>query len=155
MCSTGPKDIFCSEWSIWLACVYINYLLLIESRFPFLTKLNFSKWSDIRQQSTGSSKLQLSIKPCIPKSLQNSQYVSPRVEFTVERTTLQMTSPGGTSWTLWEIRDVVTEAIDHVTENHVRPTKTFRGQLHLTHCDNPRATLFTAPRQTEDKTLAQ
>jgi hypothetical protein len=133
-----PRTVFeFNAWSIWLACVYINYLLLIESRFPFLTKLSFSKWSDIRQQSTGSSKLLLSIAPCIRRSFYNSEHASSTVELAVARTTQQTTSPGGISWTLWEIRDVVTEAIDRDTGNLVQLTETFQDQLRVTHCDNP------------------
>ncbi|XP_025407548.1 heterogeneous nuclear ribonucleoprotein L-like [Sipha flava] len=136
-CSTGLIEMKSNELAV-KTILLLNHMPFesSKSRFPFLTKLSFSKWSDIRQQSTGSSKLLLSIAPCIRRSFHNSEHASPTVELAVARTTQQTTSPGGISWTLWEIRDVVTEAIDRGTGNLVRPTETFQDQLRVTHCDN-------------------
>lgn len=113
-------------------CIY--YLLFIESKLPFLTKLSFSKWSDIRQQSTGSSNLLLSsVTPCMSRLLHNSECAVSKAEFPVARTTQQMTSPGGIPWTLWELKDFVMEAVDHVAGNLVRPRDASRNEMHVTH----------------------
>ncbi|XP_025417561.1 uncharacterized protein LOC112688524 [Sipha flava] len=111
----------------------INSIEYSMSRLPFLMKLSFSKWSDIRQLSTKSSKLQLNITPCKSRLFHDSKYALPTVEFSIARTTLQSTSSGGTSWALWEIKDVVTEAIDLLIRNLMRPITEFRNQLRVIH----------------------
>ncbi|XP_025409987.1 heterogeneous nuclear ribonucleoprotein L-like [Sipha flava] len=150
-CSTGLVEMKSVELAVKTIFI-LNHMSFesSKSRFPFLTKLCFSKWSDIRRQSTGSSDLLLSITPCISSSLHNSEYAVSTAEYPIARTTLQTTGPDGASWTLWETKDIVTEAIDHVAVNLERPTDTSLNELRVT--ENPPTTLFTAPRQTNDKT---
>ncbi|KAF0690302.1 Heterogeneous nuclear ribonucleoprotein L, partial [Aphis craccivora] len=72
------------------------------SRFPFLTKLCFSKWSEIKQKPSDLTTLRFSSVPRTPWLLHKSEHGVPTTEFPLSCTTI-MNGGGDCMWTLWVI----------------------------------------------------
>lgn len=72
------------------------------SRFPFLTKLCFSKWSEIEQKPGDSTTLRFCSVPRTPWLLHKSEHGVPTTEFPISCTTVMDGCGGGDcTWTLW------------------------------------------------------
>ncbi|XP_025407069.1 uncharacterized protein LOC112681015 [Sipha flava] len=87
-----------------------------RSRFPFSTKLCFSKWSEIRQNSSSSSgRLQFRTMSRAPWFHHSCEYVmSATAEFPVSQMTPVLTN-GESTWTLWHMTDQKTKAVEPPT----------------------------------------
>lgn len=72
------------------------------SRFPFLTKLCFSKWSEIEQKAGDLATLRFCSVPRSPWLLHKSEHGVPTTEFPISCTTV-VSGCGGDdcAWTLW------------------------------------------------------
>lgn len=86
--------------------IIINFVLppirFLVSRFPFLTKLCFSKWSEIEQKPSDLTTLRFCSVPRTPWLLHKSEHGVPTTEFPLSCTTI-MNGGGNSMWTLWVI----------------------------------------------------
>jgi hypothetical protein len=105
--------------------VCYSCICVAGSKYPFLMKLCFSKWSEMRQKSEDSTALVFNATP------RNSQWLFHRhehrestVEYKVSRVT--RVTDEDCPWTLWDMRDHATEAIDPEagtsSNTHCRPS---------------------------------
>ncbi|XP_026804426.1 uncharacterized protein LOC113547999 [Rhopalosiphum maidis] len=140
-CSTGLIEL--KNMALAARTVLLANHMTIEStvsRFPFLTKLCFSKWSAIEQKSGDPTTLQFRSVPRTPWLLHKSEHGVPTTEFPISRTTMVDGCGGGDCmWTLW----VVTAA----QKNWQQPQQTSQATDEsavsttdaATDCDPPRA----------------
>jgi hypothetical protein len=106
-------------------CYSIACMCVAGSKFPFLMKLCFSKWSEMRQKSGDSSALIFNATPPNTQWLFHShEHCVSMVEYKVSRVTQAIDED--CLWTLWDMRNHATEAIDPEagtsTDIHCRPS---------------------------------
>jgi hypothetical protein len=95
------------------------YMFVVGSEFPFLMKLCFSKWSKMQQKSGDSTAL------IFNTTSRNTPWLFHRYELELVSTVKYKVSrvtratDEDVTWTLWDTRDLVTEAIDPEAENPV------------------------------------
>uniref|UniRef100_A0A2S2PKX2 Heterogeneous nuclear ribonucleoprotein L n=1 Tax=Schizaphis graminum TaxID=13262 RepID=A0A2S2PKX2_SCHGA len=104
-CSTGLIEL--KNMALAARTVILANHMTIEStvsRFPFLTKLCFSKWSEIEQKSGDPTTLQFCSVPRTPWLLHKSEHGVPTTEFPISCTTMVDGCGGGDCmWTLWVV----------------------------------------------------
>ncbi|VVC35787.1 RNA recognition motif domain [Cinara cedri] len=113
-CSTGLielKSIALAARTVLMA----NHMTLksTKSKFPFLTKLCFSKWSEIQQTPAidSAATLRFSSAPRMPWMLHKSEHPIPTTEFPISETTVVTGRGSGgrgagddSPWTLWAVQ---------------------------------------------------
>ncbi|XP_025407621.1 heterogeneous nuclear ribonucleoprotein L-like [Sipha flava] len=125
-CSTGLLELKSVDQAAKVILL-LNHTQLESSRskFPFLMKLCFSKWSEMRQKSGDSSALIFNATPPNTQWLFHShEHCVSMVEYKVSRVTQAIDED--CLWTLWDMRNHATEAIDPEagtsTDIHCRPS---------------------------------
>lgn len=88
---------------------FINIGFFSESKFPFLTKLCFSKWSEIQHTPVvdSAATLRFSSSPRMSWMLHKSEHVIPDTEFPISKRTVVTGGSGGcgdSPWTLWAVK---------------------------------------------------
>ncbi|XP_060878930.1 uncharacterized protein LOC132951185, partial [Metopolophium dirhodum] len=102
-CSTGLIEL--KSMALAARTVLLSNHMTIEStvsRFPFLTKLCFSKWSEIEEKPGDLATLRFCSVPRTPWLLHKSEHGVPTTEFPISCTTVVNGGGGGDcAWTLW------------------------------------------------------
>ncbi|XP_003247624.1 uncharacterized protein LOC100571280 [Acyrthosiphon pisum] len=102
-CSTGLIEL--KSMALAARTVLLSNHMTIEStvsRFPFLTKLCFSKWSEIEEKAGDMATLRFCSVPRTPWLLHKSEHGVPTTEFPISCTTVVNGCGGGDcAWTLW------------------------------------------------------
>ncbi|XP_050060356.1 uncharacterized protein LOC114119560 isoform X1 [Aphis gossypii] len=112
-CSTGLIEL--KSMALAAKTVLLSNHMTIEStvsRFPFLTKLCFSKWSEIEQKPSDLTTLRFCSVPRTPWLLHKSEHGVPTTEFPLSCTTV-MNGGGDCMWTLWVISDTQKHSKQH------------------------------------------
>ncbi|XP_025422136.1 uncharacterized protein LOC112691912 [Sipha flava] len=111
-CSTGLLEMKSVDLAA-KALLLLNHMKLesSRSRFPFLLKLCFSKWSEMRQKSGNSTALVFNTTPRTPWLFHRSDHGVSSAEFTISQIT--RATDDGYPWTLWDLRKRATETIVH------------------------------------------
>lgn len=102
-------------------------MCIAGSQFSFTLKFCFSKWSEMQQKPGDSTALIFNTIPRTPLLFYKSQYNVVKVEYTVSQTTRATNDDW--PWTLWDMRDRVTEAIDPEADIPVHTEYGRGGQL--------------------------
>ncbi|XP_025199878.1 uncharacterized protein LOC112597859 [Melanaphis sacchari] len=107
-CSTGLIEL--KSMALAARTVLLSNHMTIEStvsRFPFLTKLCFSKWSEIEQKPGDPKTLRFCSVPRTPWLLHKSEHGVPTTEFPISCTTMVNGCGGGDCmWTLWVVNNM-------------------------------------------------